>query len=100
MKLGILVNTNRHAGQIIGITKAAVSKGHEVKIFIMDEGTKLLSAQGVSDLGKISNVRVMFCENSARQAGAVTEELPEEIVSCGQYNNAVMSHESDRVIVL
>lgn len=100
MKLGILVNTDRHAEHIIGVTKAAVSKGHEVTIFFMDAGTRLLAAPGLSGLGRTRGVTLMFCENSARNAGAVTEGLPEEIVPAGQYNNAIMNHYADRVIVL
>ena len=39
MKLGILVNTDRHLKvEIAGLTHAALAKGHEVAIFAMDEG--------------------------------------------------------------
>ena len=42
MKLGILANSDKHCEDIIGITKAALNQGHEVVIFPMDIGTKLL----------------------------------------------------------
>ncbi|MCC6347244.1 MAG: DsrE family protein, partial [Nitrospirales bacterium] len=42
MKLGIFVNTDRHPDDLAGITRAALSKGHEVVIFFMDSGTRLL----------------------------------------------------------
>ena len=54
MKLGILVNTDRHANDLIGLAKAALSKGHEVIVFFMDGGVKLLSDSNVTGL----------CENS------------------------------------
>ena len=42
MKLGILVNTDKHLAAVTGITRAAIDKGHEVTIFAMDDGTRLL----------------------------------------------------------
>ncbi len=100
MKLGILVNTDRHAHHVIGLTKAALKKGHEVIIFTMDEGVRLLAAPGFEDLCKTAGVTMSFCDHSAKQLGADSEDLPEELVPGSQYHNAVMNHEADRVIVL
>ena len=41
MNIGILVNTDKHLEDIIGIVNSAVTKGHRVTIFIMDAGTRL-----------------------------------------------------------
>ena len=38
MKLGILVNTDRHVKDLVGLAKAALSKKHEVIVFFMDSG--------------------------------------------------------------
>ena len=100
MKLGILVNTDRHPDHVRGIVKAAVSKGHEVIIFNMDAGTKLLATPAFSELCGTKGVTMSFCDHSAKHIGAVTGGLPEEIVCGSQYNNAVMNHDADRVIVL
>jgi len=43
MNLGILVNTDRNLAALRGIVAAATGKGHEVAIFAMDDGTRLLS---------------------------------------------------------
>jgi len=46
VKLGILVNTTRHLKHVIGLTNAAVAKGHAVAIFTMDDGISLLKDDG------------------------------------------------------
>lgn len=100
MKLGILVNTDRHRDHVIGLVRAAVSKGHEVILFNMDDGTKLLANTEFSELCGTKGVTMSFCDHSAKHVGAVTEGLPEEIVCGSQYNNAVMNHDADKIIVL
>jgi len=100
MKLGIFVNTNKHLSEVMGFTKAALSKGHEVIIFNMDEGTKLVSTPEFGELCKTPGVTMSFCDHSAKHVGAATEGLPAEIACGSQYNNAVMNHDADRVIVL
>jgi predicted peroxiredoxin len=100
MKLGILVNTERHPGHVIGLTKAALARGHEVIIFIMDGGERLLATPGFPELCKTPGVTMSFCDLSAKQLNTCPEELPEELVQGSQYHNAVMNHVADRVIVL
>jgi len=100
MKLGILVNTDRHAGHLSGITAAAVSLGHEVTIFIMDEGVKLLDDPSIAGLSSMRGVSMTFCDMSTRRYSIMKDKLPGVITSGSQYHNAVMNHESDRVIVL
>jgi len=99
MKLGILVNTDRHLEQITGITQAAVLKGHEVIIFNMDDGTKLLNDPDFCALSKLQGVKMSFCRHSSR-SGVGTEGLDKEIIEGSQYNNALMNHDADKVIVL
>jgi len=100
MKLGIFVNTNKNLEAVQGITRAALAKGHSVSIFNMDEGTKLVGTPAFSELSKTKGVSVSFCDHSAKHMGVATDGLSKEIVSGSQYNNAVMLHEVDRVIVL
>lgn len=100
MKLGILVNTDRHPDHIIGIATAAVSRGHEVIIFNMDEGTRLLNNPDFCALSKLRGVQMGFCRLNAKQAGVATEGIPGEVAEGSQYNNAVMNHDADRIIVL
>lgn len=100
MKLGIFVNTDRHLADVVGLTKAAVAKGHEVIMFTMDDGTKLLHTPEFAELCKTKGVTMGFCDHSAKHMGVTSEGLSKEIVCGSQYNNAVMNHEADRLIVL
>ena len=100
MKLGILVNTDRHAKHIIGLTKAAVKKGHEVNIFIMDTGVKLLNNPSITRLCSSPGVSMSYCDYSIMRSGFSMEKCPDEIVRGSQYDNSTMQHEADRVIVL
>ena len=100
MKLGVLINTDRHLSDIIGITRAALSKGHEVIIFNMDEGTRLLENSSFRELCGMNGVKMSFCDYNAKGLGVSREGITDEIVCGSQMNNAEMVHEADRVIVL
>lgn len=100
MKLGILVNTDRHLADIIGMSNAAVNKGHEVIIFVMDEGAKLLENQVFTKLAKIKGIAMSFCDYNAKGFAISKEGIPCEVDCGSQYNNARMMHEANRVIVL
>ena len=100
MKLGILVNTANHLSQLSGITRAAAADGHQVIIFVMDEGTKLLPEPAFFELSNLTGVQTSFCDHSAKELGVDTGNLPEHIIAGSQYNNASMNHQADKVLVL
>ncbi|HXX54030.1 MAG TPA: DsrE family protein [Thermodesulfovibrionales bacterium] len=100
MKLGIFVNTDRHLTDIIGFVKAARAAGHDVILFNMDDGTKLLDTPEFRGLCTMEGVSMSFCDYSAKNMGIASEGIPPEIVCGSQYNNVAMVHDADRVIVL
>jgi len=100
MTIGILVNTDKHLETIKGITQAAVRKGHNVIIFAMDEGTRLLQQKDFLQLSEIENVQMSFCDHSAKSLSVDTSAVPEKITAGSQFNNSKMVSEADRVIVL
>lgn len=100
MKLGIFVNTDRHLDHVVGLVKAALAKGHEVAMFNMDDGTKLLGTPQLAELCRTKGVTMSFCDHSAKGLKVATEGLPQEIVCGSQFNNATMNHDADRLIVL
>lgn len=100
MRLGILVNTDRHRDHILGITKAAVQKGHEVIIFNMDDGSKLLEDEAFTGLCTEQGVSMSFCDHSVGQKNVSKDGIPSAIVCGSQLNNAAMNQDADRVIVL
>ena len=100
MKLGIIVNTDRHLDHVLGIIRAALSKNHEVSIFAMDDSIHLLSDPSFSGLTETDNVSMSICRHSAERLGIETENLAEGIKAGSQWENALMAHDADRVIVL
>jgi predicted peroxiredoxin len=100
MKLGILVNTDRHLSHILGLAAAATAKNHEVVIFAMDGGVRLLDNEFFVDLGGQEGISLSFCSHSAREQGIETEGRPEGVTVGSQLNNAMMAQAVDRMIVL
>ena len=100
MKLGMLINTAKHADDVVGICRAALAKNHQVIIFAMDEGTRLLENDAFVSLAALDGVSMSLCDHSAKMSGIKTESLPPKIVCASQLNNAMMNHSADRVIVL
>ncbi len=100
MKLGVLVNTDRHLDLILGLTEAAAARGHEVLLFAMDTGTHLMREPRYLALRHLPGVRLSLCEHSAAHHQVSTAGLPEEITCGSQLQNAMMHHQADRVVVL
>ncbi len=100
VKLGILITTDRHLNHIEGISRAASAKGHEVVIFAMNEGTKLLDSLEFIQLCEFDNITMSLCKHSATELGVDTTEVSKEIVIGSQFNNAMMNNQADKIIVL
>jgi hypothetical protein len=100
VKLGILINTNRHKEAIIGITNEAIKRGHQVILFFMDEGCLLLMDKEILSLRKLDDVSMSVCDLNRRKIGIKDEEILVGIRCGSQYDNAVMNKEADKVIVL
>lgn len=99
MTLGMLVNTDKHADDIIAITKIAVERGHSVIIFLMDEGCRLATDRRISSLLDMKGVKMSLCDLNRAQMDISKEEIPEGITCGSQYDNAVMNRDADKVIV-
>ena len=100
MKLGMLINTARHLDAVVGICRAALARKHQVIIFAMDEGTRLLEDDAFASLAALEGVTLSLCDHSAKMFGIRTERLSPKIVCASQLSNAMMNHSAERVIVL
>jgi len=100
VKLGILVNSDRHLAVITGMTRAALAKGHAVFLFAMDDGTRLLADPGYVALCRLPGVDMSFCQESATRKGVSFVALPEAIAAGSQLQNAMMVQKTNRIIVL
>lgn len=100
MKLGVLVNDVRHRDHLVGLVRAAVSRGHEVLIFTMDAGTRLIPDPAVLDLCRLPGVTLSLCAHSAKANGVNVGALGADVCIGSQMQNALMHHHADRVVVL
>jgi predicted peroxiredoxin len=99
-RLGILVNTDRHLEHLLGIGRAALARGHEVIVFVMDEGTRLLRNPELQQLAERPGVTLSLCDHSAKRHDVDIDALPAKVVRGSQLNNAMLNHQADRVIVV
>ena len=100
MRLGIIVNTDRHADHLVGLTTAALAQKHELEVFLTDVGVRLLQDPAVHQLAHLQGVVMSFCMHSAAAFGIAAESIDPEIIAGSQLNNAIMTHHADKVIVL
>ncbi|WP_333655215.1 hypothetical protein [Dissulfurispira sp.] len=99
MTLGILVTTDKYRDDVVGITEAAVGRGHRVVLFFMDKGCRLITDSRIVSLKDRDGVSMSLCDFNRKKMGISDEEVPEGIICGSQYDNAVMNRESDKVIV-
>jgi predicted peroxiredoxin len=100
MKLVILVNRDDHLEHIVGLTRAATGKSHEVRIFAMDSGTRLLEQPNFVDLAGLPGVSMCACSHSMDREGITGDGVPEAVVRGSQLNYSIMNKDADRLIVL
>ena len=100
MNLGLLVTSDEHLDHVIGFVKAATNKAEKVSLFCMDRGTLLLENPRIKELCKLDGVEISLCRHSAEGLGVDTHNIQKDIVCGSQFNNAMMNHEADKVIVL
>jgi hypothetical protein len=100
LELGILVNTSKNLKHVIGLIGAALKKGHSARLFVMDEGTRLLENSKFTGLSDHEKVKMSFCEYNTGQLGINLENLNTKIKKGTQLNNAIMCEKSDKILVL
>ena len=100
MKLGIFISTDRNLQQLVGIVGEAVARGHQVKVFVMDAGSKLLETDEFRSICGLKGVEAAFCDLNAKAYGVDTDKASQFTSRGSQYNNALMMHDADRVLSL
>ena len=100
MQLGMLITEATHADNIVAITKAALQRGHSVRLFMADDGVHLVKNGGVMALRKLENVEVSLCDYSANKRNLGDSDIPEGVIKGTQYQNSLMHNECDKILVL
>ncbi len=100
MTLGLLVTRDGFKDDIIGLTKAAANKGHQVIIFMMDDGIRHTQDADVTALKDLEGVTMSICDHSAKLRDVHENMVPEGITCGSQYQNAVLNQDADKVIII
>jgi len=100
MKLGILVNSDRHPEHVLGIAQAGADNGHDVSVFVMDDGVLLFGTPTFEQLVGLASVSLSVCRHSAERLGIAIDSIPESVTRGSQFENALLVHGTDRMIVL
>jgi len=100
MVLGIIVTSDRHPHHVAGLVRAAKERGHEVRVFVTDEGVRLAAHSRIASLHRDIGVEMTYCLQSARLRNLPKEYFPEGVQSGSQYNNAKLIQISDKVITV
>ena len=99
--LGILVSSDKHLDDVVSLTKAAYTKGKEVRIFFSGKGVYLTLKPEFKQL--VGKAKLSVCDVSFRAYGFHGRE--EEVPGVGfkdfatQARNAEMIHQVDRYLV-
>ncbi len=95
--LGILVTRHEGLARISGIVRAARTAGHRVRIFLNDEGVRFSREAQFLDLLGLGGVEVAVCDHFCEKLGIADRSAG--ITYGSQYDNALMLHHCDRVLV-
>ena len=87
---------------ISGLTAAfqLQQAGHEVSVFVMDAGARLLLNDELAGLCRLKGVSVTCCNLSLAQLGIEPSAIPPEVKRGSQYDNAGLMNAADHVISL
>ena len=94
MKLGVLITKAEYREYIIPVIRAALKRGDEVTVFMMDDGCLLANDREFASLA--GDVKVNICDLNRGQRGI---EPPAEIHSGSQYDNIRMVRGTERLLV-
>jgi len=96
-QLGILITKHENLEHITGIIKADRRAGHPVRVFLNDEGVRFSLDPEFLEMLALGGVEVAVCDHFREKLGI--EQRSAGITYGSQYDNAVMMHDSERVLV-
>ena len=102
MNLGVVVVDDRCAPHAVGLLRAARERNWSTRCFLSDRGVFLLKDPEFMALVDGTDMHCSVCELSIERYGAEgvsVEGLEERIVVGGQYQDAELVHNCDRVVV-
>ena len=100
MILGMLLITRGYRDDVLGLAQSALKQGHEVNIFMMDEGVFYSQDPDVAGLAGQDGVTISLCERSCQWRDIEEDMIPAGITAGSQLQNAIMHNSADRIIVI
>jgi len=102
MILGVVVTDFNQAKNAINVMREALNRKWTVNCFLTDDGVCMIEGPDFLDMAKNEDTHFSFiCEHSVERfcKDVNLEELAKFVVIGGQYQNAELVHNSDRVLV-
>jgi len=84
-KIGFLLAlppSHQSTETVTGLAQAALNAGHEVYLYLIDEGVKNMNSQPYQDLAR-AGVRMFVCAYGCQQHHVSTEDVGKEFTLCG-----------------
>jgi sulfur relay (sulfurtransferase) complex TusBCD TusD component (DsrE family) len=76
-RLGVLLATaedHPNTETVLGLARASLARGHEVLLYLLDEGVRNLTRDDVASLGAEPGVRLYSCAHGSRRRGVASGE--------------------------
>ena len=103
MRLGIVVTDQQFADQAMDLLRGGDRRGWELRCFLTDTGVRLLNREDFRAFLGASQAHVSLCELSVDRypdADPHAGGLDQRVIVGGQYQDAELVKNTDRVIVL
>lgn len=84
-KIGFLLAlppSHQSSETVIGLAQAALTAGHEVYLYLIDEGVKNMKSPSYQDLAR-AGVRMFVCAYGCHQHNVSTANTEKEFTLCG-----------------
>ncbi len=84
-KIGFLLAlppTHQSSETVTGLARAALDAGHEVYLYLIDEGVKNMNSHSYQDLAR-AGVRMFVCAYGCQQHHVSTVNIEKEFTLCG-----------------
>lgn len=102
MILGVVVTDYKHAKTAYQVMREALNRQWAVKVFLTDDGVLMIKDSEFLQMAKNEDAYSPYiCEHSAELYCKDVDlgEIEEFVVVGGQYQNAELVHNSERVLV-
>lgn len=101
MRLGIVVTDQRQSQLAVRVLQAALERAWSVRCFLTENGVGLIKDSGFIDMARSGKVNLSICELSVERycADVALAELDDVLIVGGQYQDAELVRNSDKVLV-